>query len=63
MTASGWVASAKRNACDLQRENLAFDYAIVANWSLMEVRNVPESDSATLTSFLTWFERPHLCSR
>jgi hypothetical protein len=62
-SATEWIAEAQANACDMQRDGLAVDYIVVANWMNMRVKNLPETDPTTLTGLLDWFAANRNCQR
>jgi len=57
------VAARKQNALAVEQAKLPLDLVIVANWTPHPSRNLPESASDTLTSFLRWYEARHGQSR
>lgn len=61
MTAEEWVADAKRNACNLSRSGFSLDYVVIANWTLMAVKNVPQRQPSTLTNLLGWYQQGPPC--
>jgi hypothetical protein len=63
VAAKDWIADARANACALRGTKIALDYVSIANWLDMQVKNLPETDSDTLTGFLDWFAANGTCSR
>ena len=51
---SAWLAATRQHACTLRDLGIRLDYAVVADWSNMNVATVPESDPDTLTGLLGW---------
>lgn len=54
MTAQQFRTDAEHNVCAVRQAAIPLDYVEVANWMVMAVKNLPESDPLTLTSFLDW---------
>ncbi len=54
MTAQQFRTDAEHNVCAVRAAAIPLDYVVVANWMVMTVKNLPESDPLTLTSFLDW---------
>jgi hypothetical protein len=52
--AQEWVTYAKHNNCTLQQTRIPVDYAVITNWNLDAVKNLPETDPTTLSGFTNW---------
>ena len=58
LPAVDWVDAARHHVCELAALGIRLDYMVVADWSNMNVRSLPESDPTTLTSLLDWTIQP-----
>jgi hypothetical protein len=53
-TAVDWVADARANACAVRDLNTPLDYLVIANWMDAQVKNLPETDSTSLSGLFLW---------
>jgi hypothetical protein len=62
MLPQDWIADTRRNACALRGTGASLDFIMVANWMDPLVKNLPETDSNTLTGLFDWLADGAQCS-
>ena len=60
--ATAWIGAARNHVCELRQAGIHLDYFVVASWSNMNVKSLPDRDPATLSGLLAWIAGRPTCS-
>jgi hypothetical protein len=63
VTDESWMAKARQNIVDVQREKIPLDFVIIATWMKHPSRALPETDPLALTSLVNWYFEHRAVSR